>query len=301
MDQLKTHWASVSTLISDRKKELDTELKRQEENDKLRQRFAEVANEFHGWLESVRTGLMEDSKSENLSLLDQRTNIERTLEKIEQHRPRLASIEELATKLSQRVILENKYTDHTMVALSQTFDQLRTVAARLHTAVQKQIEAVNATGVSEESLKEFNMMFKHKDKDQSGFLEPEELRSCLQAIGVLLPSDDQGDTHDSQFRAILASMDPNGDGRIGLTEFLTYMIQLNSDNVKSRSDIEEAFAALTRNGTQPYITKNELLRALTPEQAAYCMKNMPPYVDKNGHPVADAYDYQSYTANTFMP
>ena len=36
--------------------------------------------------------------------------------------------------------------------------------------LEQQIQARNTTGVTEEALKEFSMMFKHFDKDKSGRL-----------------------------------------------------------------------------------------------------------------------------------
>ena len=45
------------------------------------------------------------------------------------------------------------------------------------------IQARNKSGVSEDALKEFSMMFKHYDKKKDGALNHTEFKSCLRALG----------------------------------------------------------------------------------------------------------------------
>ena len=66
----------------------------------------------------------------------------------------------------------------------------------------------NQSGVSEEALREFSMMFKHFDKDKSGKLNHQEFRSCLRALGYDLPMVEEGQK-DPEFEVILDSVDPN--------------------------------------------------------------------------------------------
>ena len=51
-------------------------------------------------------------------------------------------------------------------------------------AAEQQIQARNQSGVSEDALKEFSMMFRHFDKDKSGRLNHNEFKSCLRALGM---------------------------------------------------------------------------------------------------------------------
>lgn len=66
----------------------------------------------------------------------------------------------------------------------------------------------NQSGVSEDALREFTMMFKHFDKDKSGKLDHHEFKSCLRALGYDLPMVEEGQI-DPEFQAILDSVDPN--------------------------------------------------------------------------------------------
>ena len=94
----------------------------------------------------------------------------------------------------------------------------------------------NTTGVTEEALKEFSMMFKyvspmscrrpavllcgtlnphvlaslhrHFDKEKSGRLNHQEFKSCLRSLGYDLPMVEEGEP-DPEFEAILDTVDPN--------------------------------------------------------------------------------------------
>ncbi|CAF5228688.1 unnamed protein product, partial [Rotaria magnacalcarata] len=58
METLFDTWKSLEKLIRDRDGDLQLEKKRQEENDKLRQHFAEYANAFHTWLRGIESSMM---------------------------------------------------------------------------------------------------------------------------------------------------------------------------------------------------------------------------------------------------
>lgn len=52
-------------------------------------------------------------------------------------------------------------------------------------------------------------IFRHFDKDKTGYLEHQEFKSCLRSLGYDLPMVEEGET-DPEFDAILATVDPNG-------------------------------------------------------------------------------------------
>lgn len=143
------------------------------------------------------------------------------------------------------------------VGLSQAWDQLDQLVMRMQHNLEQQIQARNVSGVSEEALREFSMMFKHFDKDKSGRLDHREFKSCLRALGHDLQLVEENQP-DPEFEAILAIVDPNRDGYITLQEFMAFMISRETENVQSRDEVEEAFRSLTKDGTKEYITKEEL-------------------------------------------
>lgn len=168
----------------------------------------------------------------------------------------LKKIEELGALLEEHLILDNRYTEHSTVGLAQQWDQLDQLSMRMQHNLEQQIQARNHSGVSEDSLKEFSMMFKHFDKDKSGKLNQQEFKSCLRALGYDLPMVEEGQP-DPEFEAILDVVDPNRDGYVSLQEYIAFMISKETENVQSYEEIENAFRAITAS-ERPYVTKEEL-------------------------------------------
>lgn len=147
---------------------------------------------------------------------------------------------------------------------------------RMQHNLEQQIQARNHSGVSEDALKEFSMMFKHFDKDKSGRLNLQEFKSCLRALGYDLPMVEEGQP-DPEFEAILGTkkqnksffysfikhyllldvVDPHRDGHVSLQEYMAFMISKETENVQSSEEIELAFRAITA-ADRPYVTKDEL-------------------------------------------
>ncbi|KAL3315949.1 Spectrin alpha chain, non-erythrocytic 1 [Cichlidogyrus casuarinus] len=298
MEGLEKTWTNLQKIISDRDKDLARERQRQEHHDKLRKEFANHANAFHNWLQSVRASLMESSGT----LEDQLETVRAKSNEIRSHKNDLKIIEDLGTKLAEQFILDNRYTEYSPVGLSQAYDQLDTLSMRMQHNLEQQIQARNVSGVSEDALREFSMMFKHFDKDRSGRLDHKEFRSCLRALGQNLELvDEESGQADAEFEAVLNVVDPNRDGFVTLQEFMAYMISRETENVQSREEIEQAFRALAGgHENRDFITRDELFANLSREQAEYCCQTMPPYIGPNGQPHPNAYDYRAFTTQLFQ-
>lgn len=74
------------------------------------------------------------------------------------------------------------------------------------------LQARNQSGVSEDALKEFSMMFRHFDKDKTGRLDHNAFKSCLRALGYDLPMVEEPEP---EFESILNVVDPNRCGGWG--------------------------------------------------------------------------------------
>ncbi|XP_069695869.1 spectrin alpha chain isoform X4 [Periplaneta americana] len=303
MEALEDTWRNLQKIIKERDIELAKEAQRQEENDKLRKEFAKHANAFHQWLTETRyrllgwdgTSMMEGSGS----LEQQLEATKRKATEVRARRSDLKKIEDLGAILEEHLILDNRYTEHSTVGLAQQWDQLDQLGMRMQHNLEQQIQARNQSGVSEDALKEFSMMFKHFDKDKSGRLNQQEFKSCLRALGYDLPMVEEGQP-DPEFEAILDVVDPNRDGYVSLQEYMAFMISKETENVQSSEEIENAFRAITA-GDRPYVTKEELYANLTKEMADYCVARMKPYVDsKTERPIPGALDYIEFTRTLFQ-
>ncbi|RWS27338.1 hypothetical protein B4U80_10632, partial [Leptotrombidium deliense] len=301
MEALEDTWKNLQKIIQERDVELTKESQRQEENDRLRREFAKYANAFHQWLTETRMWLLDGSAMmEGTGSLE--AQLEATRRKagdIRAKRSELKAIEDIGAILEEHLILDNRYTEHSTVGLAQQWDQLDQLSMRMQHNLEQQIQARNQSGVSEDALKEFSMMFKHFDKDKSGKLSSQDFKSCLRALGYDLPMVEEGQS-DPEFESILDVVDPNRDGSVSLQEYMAFMISRETENVTSSEEVENAFKAIAVN-ERPYVTAEELYQNLTKEMAEYCMRRMQKYVDpKTGREIPNAYDYVHFTRTLFQ-
>jgi spectrin alpha len=297
METLRDTWRSLQKAIKDREADLQMEKHRQEENDHLRQQYAQIATQLYAWLTETRNEMMEIG-SISSSLEAQLVATKQKSEEIRTVREQFKDIEQLSSQLEDRLILDNKYTEHTTLSLAQAWDQLDQLGMRMQHNLEQQIQACSQSGVSEQSLREFSMMFKHFDKDKSGRLDHDNFKSCLRALGYDLPVPEEGKP-DIIFENILNIVDPNRDGFVTLQDYMAFMISRETENISSVADVINAFKALTQNGEQPYITKEELQVNLPSDQVDYCIRKMNTYKDKTGREIQNAYDYEEFTNSLF--
>ncbi|CAF3226908.1 unnamed protein product [Rotaria socialis] len=290
METLFDTWKSLEKLIRDRDGDLQLEKKRQEENDKLRQHFAEYANAFHTWLRGIESSMM----NADGNLEQQLQTIKQKVDELRQQRQKLKKLEDLATELERRLILDNRYTEYSALNLAQAYDQLDQLGMRMQHNLEQQLAAMKHSGVSEDQVREFSMMFKHFDKEKLGRLNHQDFKSCLRALGYDLPTVDDNQ-RDEQFESILDVVDPNRSGTVTLPDYMTFMISRETENVSSIDDVVLAFKSLTENSERPYITRDELFANLPQEQAKFCCRKMKAYRDRNGREINNAFDYDDFT------
>lgn len=298
METLRDTWRSLQKAIKDREIDLQSEQKRQEDNDQLRQQFAHLASDFYRWLTDTRNNMMEIG-NQSSTLENQLVATRIKLEEIRNVKPQFKKIEELSSRLEERLILDNKYTEHSVLSLAQAWDQLDQLGMRMIHNLEQQIQARNQSGVTESSLREFSMMFKHFDREKTGKLDHDQFKSCLRALGYDLPMPEPGQI-DTVFESILDVVDPNRDGSVSLQDYMAFMISRETDNISSVDDVINAFKALTENGERPFITREELVSNLAPDQADYCIRRMRPYKDPvKGFEINNAFDYEEFTHSLF--
>merc|ERR1719211_439639 len=294
MEALSDTWKNLQLIIKQRDMELAQEEVRQEENDKLRKEFARLANSFYSWLTETRALMMEGSGT----LEEQLAAVGIKAHEVAGRATELRKIEDLGAILEEKLILDNRYTEHSTVGLAQQWDQLNQLGMRIRHNLEQQIQARNQSGVSEDALKEFSMMFRHFDKDKTGRLDNNEFKSCLRALGYDLPMVEEGEP-EPEFEQILVVVDPNKDGFVTLQDYMAFMISKETENVQSSEEIENAFRAITAQERE-YVTQEELYSNLSKEMADYCIARMKPYVDpRTGQGVTGALDYMEFTRTLF--
>uniref|UniRef100_A0A4W5NL36 Spectrin alpha, non-erythrocytic 1 n=1 Tax=Hucho hucho TaxID=62062 RepID=A0A4W5NL36_9TELE len=292
MEALEETWRNLQKIIKERELELQKEQRRQEENDKLRQEFAQHANAFHQWLQETRSCMVEESGT----LESQLEATKRKHQEIRAMRSQLKKIEDLGAAMEEALILDNKYTEHSTVGLAQQWDQLDQLGMRMQHNLEQQIQARSERGRC--TRKHTHTHILHFDKEKSGRLNHQEFKSCLRSLGYDLPMVEEGEP-DPEFESILDTVDPNRDGNVSLQEYMAFMISRETENVKSSEEIESAFRALSVDA-KPYVTKEELYQNLSKEQADYCISHMKPYLDSKGREMPSAFDFVEFTRSLFV-
>merc|ERR1712123_198087 len=108
MEALADTWKNLQSIIKQRDSELAQEEVRQEENDKLRKEFARHANAFYQWLTETRAQMMEGSGT----LEEQLAAVGIKAHEVAGRASDLRKIEDLGAILEEKLILDNRYTEH---------------------------------------------------------------------------------------------------------------------------------------------------------------------------------------------
>lgn len=146
-----------------------------------------------------------------------------------------------------------RYTQYTMETLRVGWEQLLTSINRNINEVENQILTRDSKGITQDQLNEFRSSFNHFDKNRTGRLAPEELKSCLVSLGYSIGKDRQVGRQRTQqaervytmhvafetycsylqgeidFHRILAVVDPNNSGYVTFDAFLDFMTRESTD------------------------------------------------------------------------
>ena len=103
----------------------------------------------------------------------------------------------------------------------------------------------------------YERIFKRLDEDGDGKLSPSALRRCMETIGEELLIEEA--------QELVESMDSDGDGLLGLEEFVGWMereIKLRDHEERKMEELREAFRMYVMEGSE-YITPKSLKRMLS--------------------------------------
>ncbi|PNI30348.1 SPTA1 isoform 3 [Pan troglodytes] len=288
VEVLERTWKHLSDIIEEREQELQKEEARQVKNFEMCQEFEQNASTFLQWILETRSLLKETGTLESQLEANKRKQKE-----IQAMKRQLTKIVDLGDNLEDALILDIKYST---IGLAQQWDQLYQLGLRMQHNLEQQIQAKDTKGVSEETLKEFSTIYKHFDENLTGRLTHKEFRSCLRGLNYYLPMVEE-DEHEPKFEKFLDAVDPGRKGYVSLEDYTAFLIDKESENIKSSDEIENAFQALAEG--KSYITKEDMKQALTPEQVSFCATHMQQYMDPRGRSHLSGYDYVGFTNSCF--
>ncbi|XP_022130698.1 alpha-actinin, sarcomeric isoform X1 [Pieris rapae] len=285
--ELNRKWSDVRQLVPQRDATLAAELRKQQNNENLRRQFAEKANAVGPWIERQMDAVTAIGMGLQGSLEDQLHRLKEYESGVYAYKPHIEELERIHQAVQEGMIFENRYSQYTMETLRVGWEQLLTSINRTINEVENQILTRDSKGITQEQLTEFRASFNHFDKNRTGRLAPEELKSCLVSLGYSIGKDRQGEL---DFQRILAVVDPNNTGYVSFDAFLDFMTRESTDT-DTAEQVIDSFRILA--GDKPFITAEELRRELPPDQAEYCVSRMPPYRGPGAPP--GALDYMSFS------
>ncbi|XP_053523981.1 spectrin alpha chain, erythrocytic 1 isoform X2 [Artibeus jamaicensis] len=278
----------------EREQELQNEEARQIKNFEMCQEFEQNASAFLQWVLETRAYFLDGSLLKETGTLESQLEANKRKQKeIQVMNRQLTKIQDLGENLEEALILDIKYST---IGLTQQWDQLYQLGMRMQHNLEQQIQAKDTIGVSEETLKEFSTTYKHFDENLTGHLSHKDFRSCLRGLNYYLPMVEEGES-EPKFEKFLDVVDPGRKGYVSLEDYTSFLIDKESENIKSSGEIENAFQALAEG--KAYITKEDMKQALTPEQVSFCASHMQQYVDPRGRSHPAGYDYVGFTSSYF--
>ncbi|XP_019677904.3 spectrin alpha chain, erythrocytic 1 isoform X2 [Felis catus] len=281
-------------LKKEREQELQKEEERQVKNFEMCQEFEQNASAFLQWILENRAYFLDGSLLKETGTLESQLEANKRKQKeIQAMKRQLTKIEDLGDNLEEALVLDIKYST---IGLAQQWDQLHQLGTRMQHNLEQQIQAKDTIGVSEETLKEFSTTYKHFDENLTGRLSHRDFRSCLRGLNYYLPMVED-DEPEPKFEKFLDVVDPGRKGYITLEDYTSFLIDKESENIKSSDEIENGFQALAEG--KAYITKDDMKQALTPEQVQFCASHMQEYVDPRGQRHLAGYDYVGFTSSYF--
>lgn len=294
VEVLERMWKHLPDTIKEREQELQKEEARQVKNFEMCQEFEQNASAFLQWVLETRAYFLDGSLLKETGTLESQLEANKRKQKeIQAMKRQLTKIEDLGDSLEEALVLDLKYST---IGLAQQWDQLHQLGVRMQHNLEQQIQAKDTIGVSEETLKEFSTTYKHFDDNLTGCLSHKDFRSCLRGLNYYLPMVEEGEP-EPKFEKFLDAVDPGRKGYISLEDYTAFLIDKESENIKSSDEIESGFQALAEG--KSYITKEDMKQALTPEQVAFCASHMQQYVDPRGRGHAAGYDYVGFTNSYF--
>ena len=270
---------------------LESELQKQNDNEQLRQDFADKANQAGAYIDAKNATLSDLSMQGQGSLEEQLQSLKSFQQEVLGYQPMIDECETSNQAAQAALVFDNPHTKYTMETLRAAWRQLNSNISRSINEMENQIIIRDTMGLTEDQLKEFRASFNHFDRDGSGQLEKNEFRSVLLSLGYELGSDP---ANDPKLDDLFTRVDPNDTGHVSFESFLDFMTKETVDE-DTADQVMNSFKILA--GDKPYITEEQLKRELPPEQAEYCIGRMNPYTGPDAP--EGALDYMSFSSALF--
>jgi Ca2+-binding EF-hand superfamily protein len=276
-NDIAQRWDALGAAEREREKQIRHTISSIKES--LQRAFADLANAFYSWISQQKTAVLSDGSG---SLENQLQQITQLIATIDGGESQMRKLESANSHLDIAQIEDNPLTDHSLDELQSEYETVRGIAKKKKIALETELfSQQNKKGVSPEQLNEFRETFNHFDKNGDGLLDKNELKACLNALGVVFDSD-------AAFEAVFAELSKGGAG-VDFDSFVDYMIKITEDT-DSAEQIKSSFRILSND--KNYVHAEDLrIHPLQKDEISYLTNNMPP--------ASSGYDFETYTDSCY--
>jgi len=165
--------------LNARRKKYNTELERQQFNDQLCQKFANLVEPLSKFISEGKDSITtsKGSLADALELVLNKLSTRDSDGKV------LSDIRKLAAQMEERNITHNEHTSLTVKDSEVQWEQYKLFLENKEKQIRDEIELERLRGLTPEDLKEIEDNFKLFDKNDNGYLETSELKTCLFSLG----------------------------------------------------------------------------------------------------------------------
>jgi len=278
VNDLQKSESRMNECMQSRRQRYEAELERQRYNDQLCQRFAQLIDPLFQFIADGKEAITTSKGS-----LEQQ--LELVLHKLstrEEDGKGLDKIRELSAEMDKRKITHNEHTSLTVKDIDVQWEQYKLFLQNKEKQIRDEIELEKLRGLTPEDLREIEDNFKLYDKNQNGYLETSELKTCLYSLGE--------ERSKANIEELITKF---GDGKKLLYEqFFELMVQVLGDS----DTLEEVILGFklinrTQDGAPPVAIPAKLSQVMEDQFIAYIMET--------GHTLEDGIDFVQWTEQIF--
>ena len=249
--KLETLNQKLQSTLADRKSEFDNELTRQLENDKLCKQYAEIVDGIVKDINSSMTTLTQPkvcarvcffvslkgienarmyacvcvclktiyanfSKFHQGELTEQLALVDKLISTNAKNTQTATQVKTMEAENTKRGISFNPHCTVTANMLSVQLKDYSDILSYKKPLLEQEIEYKKLRGVSPAQIQEIETFFKQFDKDNSGFIDKKEMKTCLYSLGEELPR--------ARIEELVNAFGTGG--RLDLAQFKNLMIHL---------------------------------------------------------------------------
>ncbi|KIM25787.1 hypothetical protein M408DRAFT_330981 [Serendipita vermifera MAFF 305830] len=280
---LESQWEALLIAEAKRSRQINAEIRGIK--DRLRKRFAELADGFEQQLRLFSSELaevegdLEVQKAKVQAMSDDLTPIAASLDA-------LIAIEQECIDANTE---ENDYTIFSRQDLEFELELVQQAVAKKMLFIENQIVSRNMTNLTPAQLEQFESTFRYFDKDESNTLAPSELAAALASLGIVYSEPDVDFIHQQLEQEY---------GAANFEAFINLMVEITEDQT-TLEQLREAFRGICQE--KSFVTEMDLqLAQLSAASVTFLTQHMPSAPGEGDEGGERRLDYEKWLDEAFL-